>query len=81
MVFFLFYHSSYCVSAMHLCPLGLHIVIQHNKDLSHLLRIKSIHNCTNCRCALGKVQLIFRRGNSLSGAAKGESVILIPQVH
>lgn len=80
MFFFKFIHSLYSMSAMHLYPLGLHIVIQH-KRLSHLLRIKSIHNCTNCCCALGKVQLIFRRGNSLSGAAKGEGVSLIPHVH
>jgi len=69
------------MSAMHLYLLGLHIVIHHNKHLSHLLRIKSIHNCTNCYGALGKAQLIFRRGNSLSGAAKGEGVSLITQVH
>lgn len=62
-------------------PLGPRIVIRHNRRLSPLLRFKCIHNCTNCHCALGKVQLIFRRGNSLSGAAKGEGVRLIPEVH
>lgn len=68
------------MSVAHLYPLDLRIVIHHQR-LSHLLRIKSIHNCTNCRCALGMEQLIFKRGNSLSGAAKGEGVSLIPQVH
>lgn len=74
------YHSSYCKSAVHLYPLDPHVVIEHNACSSHLIRIKSIHNCTNCCCSLGEVQLIFRWGNSLSGAAKGEGVSLIPQV-
>lgn len=73
MLFFIFYsnHRSYCTSAMHLYPVGLHIVIQHNKRLSHLLRIKSIHNCTNCRCALGKVQLIFATRKFLVRRSQG----------
>lgn len=29
-----FYHASYCMSAIHLYPLGMHIVILHNKRLS-----------------------------------------------
>lgn len=56
---------------MHLYVRGLHIVIQHNGRLSHLLRIKSIHNTTNCHYALGKVQLIFSMRKFLVRSSQG----------
>lgn len=56
---------------MHLYVWGLHIVIQHNGRLSHLLRIKSIHNTTNCHYALGKVQLIFSMRKFLVRSSQG----------